>query len=135
MEERVQSFVSDHLGLDSKRVATSKDLFFDCRFHGDDCAEFLADFAQEFGVNMDGFLWYFHFEEEGWNYGSLLFKAPSDRVARIPLTLDLLIASAHAAQWLIVYPEHRLPARRYDLWLNLMITAGIALVLMYFIAR
>lgn len=80
-----------------------------------DLHEFLEEFAERFQVDMSGFLWYFHSEEDGLNPFRWIFPAPQDRVTRIPLRLALFYRAAEIGKWPVEYPEHSLPVRRWDL--------------------
>ena len=76
---------------------------------------------------MKSYLWYFHTNEEGQNLGGSLFKAPNERVERIPVTPKMLYEFAKSNKWDINYPEHTLPKRRYDLYFNT--TIGVILII------
>jgi hypothetical protein len=94
--------------------------------YGDDFHEFIDKFASNFQVNMSEYLWYFHTEEESsWNsIGGLFFDPPYKRVKRIPVTVSMLFDFANKGKWDIVYPEHKLPKRRYDLIINSILVFG-----------
>jgi len=95
---------------------------------GDDFHEMIEKYAQIFEVNMDEYLWYFHTDEEGQNFGAFLFKPPYSRIDRIPITPRLLSEFATTKKWNIDYPKHELPKRRIDIIINLILI--IVLVLM-----
>ncbi len=84
------------------------DLFDAFAIAGDDGNEFLQDFAVRFDVNLDGFLWYFHYNaneppgaETSWPY-----TPDGRRLSRIPLTPRLLAEAANRRVWPVEYPEH-----------------------------
>ena len=58
--------------------------------HGDDFHELIDEYAKVFKVDMTGYLWYFHADEEGNSFGGSIIKPPYDRVKRIPVTPALL---------------------------------------------
>ena len=107
-----------HLALD-ERYAPEQDIFRSkyC-ISGDDCAEFLEAYAMKYNVDMTDFLWYFHYEEEGFNIGSMFFKTPDARVEHIPITPIMLETFANKGKWDMTYPEHTLPKYRIDLMIN-----------------
>jgi hypothetical protein len=77
----------------------------------------MEEYANIFNVDMSGYLWYFHADEEGgWNsFGSLFFQPPYRRVKHIPVTPALLLEMANKGRWDIQYPAHQLPKRRWDI--------------------
>ena len=96
-----------------------------------DLEELLDEFAERFGVDMSGYLWYFHSDEEGVSPGRWFFPAPQDRVTKIPLRLGILHRAAELGRWPVEYPEHSLPARRWDVVFNQCLLAGIGLCLVW----
>jgi len=108
-----------------------RESLFDCLgLFGDDVEDFMEAYASKFHVDMSSYLWYFHTGEEGQNFGSILFKPPYSRVLEIPVTIEMLALSANSKRWIVDYPPHTLPKRRYDLWVNL---ALVLAVLLFFI--
>ena len=86
---------------------------------GDDWHDLLGAFAQRFNVKMDGYRWYFHTRDEGvGNIGGLFFPPPYRRVTQIPVTVGMLKDFARSGAWGVECPEHRIPARRYDVLIN-----------------
>jgi len=69
---------------------------------------------------MEGYLWYFHSDEEGGTFslGSIVSKPPYARVKRIAITPKLLAEFANINKWKIAYPDHKLPKYRKDIILN-----------------
>jgi hypothetical protein len=126
----IKNLVSSHTATPADQIAADTDIFGPEGLHGDDCDAMLADFAKRFDVDMSGYLWYFHHAEEAsFNPGGLLFKPPNTRVARIPVTPELLLEAAAQHRWPVSYPSHSLPRHRYDMWLNWGFIAVCALVL------
>lgn len=96
---------------------------------GDDAFEFMEAFSERFGVDLTGYRWEFHHSDEaaqlnpGWP-----FKAPHQKVERIPLTLALLTEAAAKGVWPLGYPDVDLGTGRPDIWNGLILFAGIVLV-------
>ena len=109
----IRKFISNE-PLDAKT-----DIFKDLGLVGDDFHELIEQYQNQFNVNMDSYIWYFHADEEGLNFpGALFFKPPYERVTRIPVTPELLLKFANSGTWELKYPEHQLPNKRHDLQIN-----------------
>jgi hypothetical protein len=119
----VCAFLVKRLRVDPSVVTPLTSLRHDLGVEGDDFFELEEAFADEFRVDMSEYRWYFHHGEEGTclNVGRLLFPAPYDRVTEIPVTPQLLLDSANAGKWVVRYPEHKLPSRRYDVLVNQLV--------------
>ena len=100
-------------------------------FTGKRFTELVRSFSQKFRVNTDNYLWYFHTDEEGMNVGSVFFKAPYQRVQRIPVTPFMLADFANKGYWEIHYPAHEIPASRLDHLLNILFFFAVAFLLIY----
>ncbi|WP_426036211.1 hypothetical protein [Brevundimonas sp. DC300-4] len=94
------------------------DLFEVCGIAGDDASDFMDAFGARFGVDDDGYRWYFHHGEEGSNFGGLFFKPPYRRVVRVPITPDMLAEAIESKRWPLRYPPHELPTVRWDIRIN-----------------
>ncbi|MFT2009511.1 DUF1493 family protein [Pontibacter sp. 13R65] len=112
-----------------KKVNEDSDIYSDLDLVGDDFHDFIDAYAKKYEVDISSYLWYFHGDEEGNNFGGLLFKPPYARVQRIPVTPILLAKFANTRKWEIPYPEHHLPKYRYDLLLNRLIAAVLLVVI------
>jgi hypothetical protein len=132
--EEINALVREHTGARGA-LSEETDLHGDLGLISLDLDEFLAEFAERFSVDMSGFLWYFHTEEDGVSFGRLFFSAPQDRVSRIPLKLALLYRAAEIGKWPIDYPKHTLPARRWDTVVNQCLAAGLALWLLWWLVQ
>ena len=120
--EEIIEFVSDELVVDKSKIHEDTDLYELFGVDGDDCFEFEESFAEKYSVNMSGFLWYFHHgEEASLNLGALFFKPPYKRVPRIVITPTILFQSAVKGEWSVKYPDHELPIRRYDIYVNYLV--------------
>ena len=123
----IYSFVSEISGVRLEKMTPNSDLFADLGIDGDDFFELEAEFEKRFSVDMSAYRWYFHHGEEGGpNIGGLFFSPPYRRVKRIPITPELLLASANAHRWPLEYPAHDLPSCRLDLFLNQGIFGAVA---------
>lgn len=94
------------------------DLFDQFGIAGDDASEFMEAFAARFDVPGEHYRWYFHHEEEGWNFGALFFAPLNRRVDRIPITPNILVRAVEDGQWPLQYPPHALPKVRWDIRIN-----------------
>ncbi len=127
------AFLSKEIGVKPSKLAPNTDIYEDLGVYGDDCFELEESFAKTFHVNMSSYRWYFHHGEEGWSPGGLFFKSPQNCVTRIPITPRLLLDSANNNRWMLEYPEHTIPSRRYDLTFNLLLTVFTILVFLVII--
>ncbi|SPH23378.1 hypothetical protein DEA8626_02442 [Defluviimonas aquaemixtae] len=124
----VAAFAESFLGqpLDDR---TEADLFGATGCDGDDAFDFIEAFAERFGVDLEGYRWDFHHADEG----ALLnpgwpFRAPHQKVTRIPITLDLLRQSVCEGIWPLVYPPIDPVSSRPDVWNGLIALIVLALV-------
>lgn len=122
IRERIIRLITHQIGVREAEVLDDADINRDLGCSGDDFSELMEAFAKEFQVDITGYSWYFHTEEEGGNWiGGSFFAPPNERVQHIPVTLNVLLDSAKTGKWMVVYPEHQLPKRRYDLLINLLL--------------
>ena len=121
-EENILLFLTDLLGREEITLQT--DIFSDLRVGGDDFHEMIEKYTKNYNVNMDSYLWYFHADEEGQNFAGVFFKAPNERVKRIPVTPKMLLDFANSGRWTIDYPKHTIPKNRYDLIINTVVVFG-----------
>ncbi|MEI6408495.1 MAG: DUF1493 family protein [Bacteroidota bacterium] len=132
----IERLIQTHTG--AKNIRPDTDIYLDLKFAGDDFEELLADYAKTYAVDMRGYLWYFHNEEEGFNIGALFVAPPNRRVTRIPVSPALLAEFANKGVWDMSYPAHELPAKRYGHIINTIIgllfaaMVGIALFFKWF---
>ena len=114
---------------EKKPLSLISTLYSDLGLVGDDFDEFLEEYENQFDVNMQGYLWYFHTSEESFlNLFSRIFKTPDKRVSHIPATLEMLRDFANSKKWSVDYPEHYIPKRRYDV-ISTYIVIILALIL------
>ncbi|WP_210463772.1 DUF1493 family protein [Rufibacter roseolus] len=111
-------FVKDKTGVEE--VTAEADIENDLGCYGDDWDELIQEYASRYQVDMSSYLWYFHTDEEGHSnsIGRAFFKAPYERVTRIPVTPQMFLDFANKGKWDIPYPPHTLPKRRYDILIN-----------------
>lgn len=117
----------------SENVSPDADLEFDIRITGDDYFELMEKYSKQFHVNLDGFLWYFHCDEEAsQGIGGLLFSSPRKRVNHIPITLKVLLEYANKGFWDMKYPDHKLPRFRNNLIINQILMFLFLLFIFFF---
>ncbi len=126
LNEFVANLKSD-LGL--KNLEHEYDIFEKHGVVGDDFHELMELLSKKYKIDMAEYLWYFHSDEEGLNFGGLFFKPPYERVNRIPVTPKVLYEAAKAKRWLIEYPEHSLPEKRTDLLIGKLVFFGLVIVI------
>ena len=126
-EENILTFLTDLVGRE--KIVSQTDIFLDLGVTGDDFHEMIEKYQKTFNVDMTSFLWYFHADEEGQSIGGGFFKPPYERVKRIPVTPQMLLDFANKGKWIIDYPEHTLPKRRYDLIINTILVIGFFIFL------
>jgi len=127
----IQQFVADEALEEIETINEDTDIYDDLSCVGDDFHELIENYSAKFNVTMDGYLWYFHSDEEGQNFGALFFKPPYQRVQRIPVTPKMLLDFANKGYWDITYPEHRLPKWRYDIIIGLLLLVVLPILLYY----
>ncbi|MFY7936651.1 MAG: DUF1493 family protein [Flavobacterium sp.] len=125
--EEIIDFLENQIGCD--RIQPDTDIFLDLGVVGDDFHELVDLYSKIYNVDMTKYLWYFHTDEEGQNFGGIIYRPPKERVRRIPITPNMLTMFANKGVWTIDYPKHTLPKRRYDLIINTILVICI-LVLM-----
>jgi hypothetical protein len=119
----VLQFIEQKTGV---RANPDSDLF-ELGIAGDDFHELIEAYAQQFGVSIEPYLWYFHADEEGINFGALFFRPPYCRVKRIPITPLMLVDFAQKGTWDVQYPPHTIPKTRIDLLISTCFVALMAL--------
>ncbi|MEM6944753.1 MAG: DUF1493 family protein [Pseudomonadota bacterium] len=72
---------------------------------GDDAFEFMEAFGKDFDVDLSGYRWTFHHHDEGYHLSSIRVHSASRAVARIPISIDLLLAAARSGVWPVGYPQ------------------------------
>jgi len=77
-QDSILHFLEAIVGLDD--IAADADIFRDLGVTGDDFHEMIEKYASTFSVDMNGYLWYFHANEEGQGIGGLFVAAPYERV-------------------------------------------------------
>lgn len=129
----IKSFIVDKTGCEQNEVTPNCDIVNDLGCSGDDFDELIDEYAKKFNVDLDKYLWFFHTDEEGHSnsIGRIFFKAPYERVKQIPVTPTLLLNSANEGKWLLVYPDHSWPKRRYDIILNQVVGLIFVVFLIY----
>jgi len=130
LEEEIIDFIEKEFW--KSNLNSDSDVFKEVRIDGDDCDEFLLKYSEKYSVDMNDFLWYFHYQEEGslsFSIGNLFFKNPRQRVKEIPITPKMLTEFANSKKWTIDYPEHKLPKYRYDILINWVLIISIIIII------
>ncbi len=132
--DEVAEFVKEHAAFRGPMTEATS-LQSDIRLYGDDVDDLLAAYAERFGVDLTGYLWYFHTGEEGFNLGAVFFPPPNARVPEIPITLGMLHDFARRGRWAVEYPRHSPPRSRPDLRINQLLTLGFVGVVVVVVVR
>jgi hypothetical protein len=88
----------------TEKLFPASDILEELGITGDDTDELLQKYARLYNVNMDGYLWYFHTEEEGMKIFPV--HAYERLGGKLPITLNLLADFANKGKWDYPYPEH-----------------------------
>jgi hypothetical protein len=110
-------------------LSDGADVFDVLGITGDDASGFMEAFVDRFEVDATSYLWYFHHADEGWSFGALFYRPIHRRFGRIPITVAVLTEAVRTRRWPIVYPEHRVPDRRWDLVINQIFAAASLIAL------
>jgi hypothetical protein len=122
----IRNFLEDYSGVYPESQNT--DIFKDLGVVGDDFHEMIDKYSNKYQVDMTDYLWYFHADEEGHNFGGLFVKAPYEKVKRIPVTPKMLTDFIETKKWVINYPIHNTLTSRPDLLINKIILIGFFVV-------
>lgn len=126
--DEIYTFLVDEQGVSRSKLFPDSNLERDLGIEGDDFSDLMEAFAQEYSVDMSSYLWYFHHEEEGWNFGSLFFKPPNKQVETIEITPKILLQAAISRVWPVCYPEHKLKKGRPDIICDVVFLISLAVV-------
>lgn len=109
IHDEILSFLTAY-GLHGKKRFNCSDVFIANGFEGDDANELVDDFAKRFNVDMTRFIehWYFHYigDEPPGHRRVLPIDIHGKVLPFIPVSIDMLAASAEAGKWILSYPEH-----------------------------
>lgn len=130
--EEIEALLREQIGIRSSLDADAS--LQDLGLFAEDLTDFMTIFGERFGVDLSTFRWYFHTGEEGFSPGGLFFTPPQHRVPKIPITLRLLREAAELRRWPVDYPEHSLPARRWDIVINHCLAGAFVLWLLWCLA-
>lgn len=125
----INNFIKDYSG--TLPNSPDIDVFKDMRIRGDDFHEMIDKYAEKYQVDLSDYLWYFHTNEEGQNFGGIFFKPPYAKVERIPVTPQMLLRFAETKKWKLNYPDHTIPKQRFDILINqvlaIIVLSGIVI--------
>ncbi len=102
LAEAVRSYVAEARAEPLERITLSTRLREDTGLMGDDVDEFFSDFSARFGVDLDGFEFYRHFQEEphlAWPITQLWQAWKRGRWSTDPVTVKDLLRVARARTW------------------------------------
>ena len=130
----IKQFIATQLNCDLASVTDDADIVYDL-----DCVdfaldEFIAAYRTKYGVNMQDYRWYFHtnvVSGDTSSLGKMLFKPSPNAVKHIPITPKILWESASNGKWNIWYPEHTVPRRRFDVYIQATIIFIFILAIFY----
>lgn len=125
-------FVKNISGIDE--INPESDIF-NLGVTGDDFHEMIEKYSETYEIDMSEYLWYFHSDEEGQNFGGIFFKPPYKRVDRIPITPKLLFEISKTKKWNVKYPDYELPNKRIDLTINKIIIIVFLIILTIWILK
>lgn len=124
----IYNFLEEY--ADTNKLEDDSDLY-EAGIKGDDFHNMIKWYTKNYSVDMSNYLWYFHTDEEGQNFGGLFFKPPYKRVERIPITPRLLAKFIKTKKWDIDYPNHSIPKLRVDLMINWIMILLFLIVLIW----
>ncbi len=119
----------------SDNIHPKSDIFGDLGMVGDDFHEMIEKFSTHYSVDMTDYLWYFHSDEEGQNFGGLFFKPPYRQVDRIPVTPTMLTDFANKGKWDMHYPIHQISPKRHDLLINKVVVTVFVTIIVILLIR
>jgi len=122
----IRNFLEDYTDLEA--INPNVDINRDLGVDGDDFDKMMDKYSKNYEIDMANYRWYFHSGEEAWNPGNIFFKAPYQRVDRIPVTPTMLAKFIPEGKWGLEYPPNHLPENRYDLLINRIISAIMIIV-------
>ena len=130
----IQQFISTQLGCDLSLVTADADIVYDLGCVDFALDEFIAAYRSKFGVNMEDYRWYFHTNVVSGDtsaLGKMLFKPAPNAVKHIPITAKILWESAINGKWNIWHPEHTVPRRRFDAYIQASIIFIFIVAILY----
>ena len=132
--DEIINFLEELSGSDD--IAPTSVIFNDIGMVGDDFHEMIENFSTRYSVDMTGYLWYFHSDEEGQSIGEIFFKPPYRQVDRIPVTPTMLVDFANKGKWDIRYPIHKISPKRNDLLINkVVLTVFATIIVILFVIK
>lgn len=105
MEVEVRAWLEEYFGAQAARIDPA-DILGSLRLEGDDADEFLLAFAQRFGVDLQGFDPWFHYdanEPPGLRRPWVPVGRDGGRLPYLPIAIGDLAAAANARRWEMTY--------------------------------
>ncbi len=99
--DRIAHFVADRAGVAADRVRPDTRLELDLGVTGDDAAELMATYAQEFNVNLTAMEFLRHFGPEGClpGFGIYHLLRHGYRIGDHQVTVQMLVDAAQSGRW------------------------------------
>lgn len=130
-EKSVLDFIRKHTGI--YNIMPEDDILETHQVYGDDLDDLMKNFALEFDVDMQSYLWYFHNRDEGFSIGKFIFKPPYKKVSRIPVTGKMLAGAVEQGHWDYNYPPHKVSKLRWDVYFDVFVLIVLLFAVLYFI--
>ena len=109
---RVVAFVSETTGTRAERIHATTRLARDCGVDGDDAAELMAKFSQQFSVDLSEFHFDWHFGPEGCNPFALVRKILLDKPKLAEIRIQDLVVAARRGRWTYDLPDDGISAMK-----------------------
>lgn len=112
LSEEIVALAQEFTGL-KKACAGEDDVLGTFGLEGDDADEFLEAYAQQFGVDISDFVYYFHYlgDEPPMGRRVLPVDESGREIPWVPVTLNHLIDAASSKKWQMKYPNHTIRNR------------------------
>ena len=122
--ELAREFSFDHLVC-----GNDQDLLRATGMDGEDANAFFDAFARKYSVNMNDFLWFFHYTADEPPYWRRVKPVGRDGRAfpMLPITPRLLADAANERRWPLEYPTHRLSVSRWPMIVMFVLLASLVL--------
>lgn len=106
-----------------------QDLLRAAGMEGEAANAFFDAFALKYAVNMNDFLWFFHYAADEPPYWRRVKPVGRDGRAfpMLPITPRLLADAANEKRWPLEYPSHRLRVSRWPMIVMFVLLASLVL--------
>jgi Protein of unknown function (DUF1493) len=128
--DEIAAFVCEEAGVRRSHLTEATSRQGDIGLYGDDIDHLMLEYSKRFGVNLGGYIWYFHTGGDGCSISALFFRPPNMRVAHIPITIGMLHEFAQVGRSNIQYPDHSVPHWRLDILINQIVVIRFLICLL-----